>query len=70
MPPATAATLVVSPGLVMVTVVYFTPREGEDSVIAKIPGIADVSRGTYLRLTAAADKLHLFDGDGHSFFYK
>lgn len=53
-----------------VTVVYFTPREGEDSVIAKIPGIADVSRGTYLRLTAAADKLHLFDGDGHSFFYK
>ena len=53
-----------------VTVVYFTPREGEDSVIAKIPGIADVSKGTHLSLTAAPDKLHLFDADGHSFFYK
>lgn len=53
-----------------VTVVYFTPRDGEDSVIAKIPGIADVSKGTQLSLTASPDKLHLFDASGHSFFYK
>ena len=53
-----------------VTVVYFTPRPGEDAVIAKIPGIADVSKGTHLSLTAAPDKLHLFDADGHSFFHK
>ncbi|WP_316013649.1 sn-glycerol-3-phosphate ABC transporter ATP-binding protein UgpC [Roseobacter sp. HKCCA0434] len=53
-----------------VTVVYFDARDGEDPVIAKIPGIADVSKGTHLRLTAAPDKLHLFDTDGHSYFYK
>ncbi|MEL7216148.1 MAG: sn-glycerol-3-phosphate ABC transporter ATP-binding protein UgpC [Pseudomonadota bacterium] len=53
-----------------VTVVYFKAREGEAQVIAKIPGIADVQRGEMLRLTAAPEKLHLFDESGHSFFYK
>ncbi|RED17943.1 ABC transporter ATP-binding protein [Pontivivens insulae] len=53
-----------------VTVVYFAPRDGEDGAIAKIPGIADVSKGQQIALTAAADKLHLFDEAGQSFFYK
>jgi alpha-glucoside transport system ATP-binding protein len=53
-----------------VTVVYFKAREGEAQVIAKIPGIADVERGSTLSLTAKQEKLHLFDANGHSFFYK
>ncbi|QPH52413.1 ABC transporter ATP-binding protein [Pontivivens ytuae] len=53
-----------------VTVVYFAAREGEAAAIAKIPGIADVSKGDKLALTVDPSKMHLFDADGHSFFHK
>ena len=53
-----------------VTVIYFKVHEGEAQVIAKILGIADMQRGEMPRLTAAPEKLHLFDKSGHSFFYK
>ncbi|MBB5516628.1 alpha-glucoside transport system ATP-binding protein [Rubricella aquisinus] len=53
-----------------VTVVYFKTADGDDSVIAKIPGIADVNRGDRLSLTCAENKMHLFDASGQSFFYK
>ncbi len=53
-----------------VTVVYLKPAaQGEASIIAKIPGIAHVKKGETLHLTGAADKMHLFDAEGHSFLY-
>ncbi|RKF13235.1 sn-glycerol-3-phosphate ABC transporter ATP-binding protein UgpC [Alginatibacterium sediminis] len=42
---------------------------GEDSVVAKLPGIADVKKGDQISLTAPADKLHVFDNKGVSFLY-
>jgi alpha-glucoside transport system ATP-binding protein len=54
-----------------VTVVYLKPDvPGQPSIIAKIPGIADVKRGDAISLTGKADKMHLFDGDGESFLYQ
>ena len=52
------------------TVLYFKAREGEDGLIAKLPGIHKIAKGTTIRLTATAEKLHLFDGDGKSFLYR
>ena len=41
-------------------------RDGEP-LVAKLPGNAEVTRGTVLRLAADAQDLHIFDGEGRSF---
>ncbi len=53
-----------------VTVVYYKTPEGQDPIIAKIPGIANVKKGEKLDLTGIPEKMHLFDDTGHSFLYK
>ncbi|MEM1287829.1 MAG: sn-glycerol-3-phosphate ABC transporter ATP-binding protein UgpC [Pseudomonadota bacterium] len=52
-----------------VTVVYFKTAEGQDPIIAKIPGIAHVKKGERLHLTGSPEKMHLFDASGQSFLY-
>jgi alpha-glucoside transport system ATP-binding protein len=52
------------------TVLYFKARNGEDGLIAKLPVIHKIAKGTTIRLTASAEKLHLFDGEGRSFLYR
>lgn len=52
------------------TVLYFKSKNGEAGLIAKLPGIHQIKRGTKLRLTADAGKLHLFDDKGISFLYR
>lgn len=51
-----------------VTQVYFDAPAGEH-VIGKLPGIVHGLRGQTIRLTAAADKVHLF-ADGRSLLYR
>ncbi|MBX9462417.1 MAG: sn-glycerol-3-phosphate ABC transporter ATP-binding protein UgpC [Aquamicrobium sp.] len=41
-------------------------REGEP-LVAKLPGNAEIKRGSTVRLTADAGDLHIFDSDGRSF---
>ena len=54
-----------------VTVVYLKPAApGTPSVIAKVPGIAHVTKGEKISLTGRPEKMHLFDQAGDSFFYK
>ncbi|MEM6381594.1 MAG: sn-glycerol-3-phosphate ABC transporter ATP-binding protein UgpC [Pseudomonadota bacterium] len=53
-----------------VTVVYFKGGKGVSPLIAKIPGIANVKKGETLHLTAAPEKMHLFDADGVNFLYR
>lgn len=50
-----------------VTLLYFSPHEGAERVVAKIPGIHRFERGQSVRLAAAKEKLHLFDANGRSF---
>ncbi len=52
------------------TVLYFDAQGGDESVVAKIPGIQSFTKGQTVRLTAAPDKLHLFDANGISFLYR
>ncbi|PVB61816.1 sn-glycerol-3-phosphate ABC transporter ATP-binding protein UgpC [Labrenzia sp. 011] len=52
------------------TVLYFMSKNGEDALIAKLPGIHKIAKGTTIRLTAAPEKLHLFDDKGTSFLYR
>ncbi|TYC75742.1 sn-glycerol-3-phosphate ABC transporter ATP-binding protein UgpC [Stappia sp. BW2] len=52
------------------TVLYFRPKDGASALIAKLPGIHKIARGTSIRLTAAPEKLHLFDSEGQSFLYR
>jgi len=52
------------------TVLYFKPKDGGHALIAKLPGIHKIAKGTNLRLTAEPEKLHLFDGQGKSFLYR
>ncbi|KZM52039.1 ABC transporter ATP-binding protein [Labrenzia sp. OB1] len=52
------------------TVLYFMSGSGEPGLIAKLPGIHKIARGTNIRLTAAPEKLHLFDDKGTSFLYR
>jgi alpha-glucoside transport system ATP-binding protein len=52
------------------TVLYFMSGNGEPGLIAKLPGIHKIARGTKIRLTAAPEKLHLFDGAGQSFLQR
>ncbi|WP_150522545.1 ABC transporter ATP-binding protein [Roseibium sediminis] len=65
-----AAKLAIVEALGETTVLYFDPREGADAFIAKLPGIHKVAKGTELKLTAPAEKLHLFDESGKSFLYR
>ncbi|HMM63213.1 MAG TPA: sn-glycerol-3-phosphate ABC transporter ATP-binding protein UgpC [Mesorhizobium sp.] len=44
-------------------------RDGEP-LVAKLPGNAEVTRGTVLRLAADAQDLHIFDGEGRSFAHR
>ncbi|WP_305986963.1 ABC transporter ATP-binding protein [Roseibium sp. MMSF_3544] len=52
------------------TVLYFKSRNGESSLIAKLPGIHLIAKGTTIRLTAVPEKLHLFNSEGKSFLYR
>nr|WP_319384028.1 ABC transporter ATP-binding protein [uncultured Roseibium sp.] len=52
------------------TVLYFKSQNGEEALIAKLPGIHKIDKGTTIRLTAVPEKLHLFDSDGRSFLYR
>ena len=53
-----------------VTQIYFERQAGAaDPVIAKLPGIHKGVRGTVLKMSAAADKFHLFV-DGQSLLYR
>ncbi|MCX2725466.1 ABC transporter ATP-binding protein [Roseibium salinum] len=52
------------------TVLYFQATGGVPALIAKLPGIHKIAKGTPIRLTAAPEKLHLFDGKGQSFLYR
>ena len=60
----------ISEALGEVTQIYFKTDTPEASpVIAKLPGIHTDVRGKSLRLTAAADKVHLFS-NGQSLYYQ
>ena len=52
------------------TLLHFAPQNGEDAIIAKMPGIHSLRRGEAVRLSAEASKLHLFDGKGQSLLYR
>ncbi|MBO6757500.1 MAG: sn-glycerol-3-phosphate ABC transporter ATP-binding protein UgpC [Roseibium sp.] len=52
------------------TVLYFKPKDGEAPLIAKLPGIHSIKKGTTIRLTAVPEKLHLFTDKGISFLYR
>ena len=52
------------------TLLHFAPQNGEDAIIAKMPGIHSLRRGEAVRLSAKASKLHLFDGKGQSLLYR
>ena len=52
------------------TVLYFKSQNGKSGLIAKLPGIHQIRKGTTVRLCAALEKLHLFDNEGKSFLYR
>ncbi len=52
------------------TLLYFDAQGKDDALVAKLPGIQSYSRGDKLRLTAAPEKMHLFDAKGLSFLYR
>ncbi|MFT6451869.1 MAG: alpha-glucoside transport system ATP-binding protein [Halocynthiibacter sp.] len=52
-----------------VTLLYFTPQEGREAVIGKLPGIHSDLRGKTVKLTAAPEKVHLFS-EGKSLLYR
>lgn len=52
-----------------VTLVYFTAQGDDEPVVAKLPGVPDVTRGQELALTAHPDKVHIF-ADGQSLLYR
>jgi alpha-glucoside transport system ATP-binding protein len=52
------------------TLLYFTPQNGEEPIIAKLPGIHKFKRGQKVRLAAASEKLHLFDARGRSYLHR
>jgi alpha-glucoside transport system ATP-binding protein len=51
------------------TLLYLA-RNGEEQVIAKLPGTHRVARGSSVEMHADPAKLHMFDGDGRSFLYR
>jgi len=52
-----------------VTLLYFVAREGEDSMVAKLPGIHEGLRGNTVSLTADPSKVHIF-ANGQSLLYR
>jgi alpha-glucoside transport system ATP-binding protein len=52
------------------TLLYLDRTGGDDAVIAKMPGVQRIERGTAVNLNAPPDKLHLFDEQGRSYLYK
>ncbi|GAA0776271.1 sn-glycerol-3-phosphate ABC transporter ATP-binding protein UgpC [Roseibium denhamense] len=64
------ATVEIVEALGETTVVYFKSQNGRDPMIAKLPGIHKIERGSELRLIASPEKLHLFDESGRSFLYR
>jgi ABC-type sugar transport system ATPase subunit len=50
-----------------VQLVYVDIGRSNEPLVAKLPGNADVKRGSTLRLAADAADLHVFDAQGHSF---
>jgi alpha-glucoside transport system ATP-binding protein len=61
------ATVSIVEALGETTVLYFEANGSEAGLIAKLPGIQPIQKGTTVRLTAASEKLHLFDPAGVSF---
>ncbi len=67
---AFAGTVAISEKLGEVTQIYFEKSAPEhDSVIAKLPGIHNGTRGTTLNMTADPSKVHLF-ANGQSLLYR
>jgi alpha-glucoside transport system ATP-binding protein len=52
------------------TLLYLDRGGDADSVIAKLPGVQRIERGTPVNLNAPPEKLHLFDQQGRSFLYR
>ncbi len=52
------------------TLLYFKPEGEGEGVVAKLPGIQTYARGQRLRLTAAPEKIHLFEPSGRSYLYR
>ncbi|MEO1551173.1 MAG: ATP-binding cassette domain-containing protein, partial [Pseudomonadota bacterium] len=52
------------------TLLYLQIEGRDEPVVAKLAGIHPIQKGTRLRMTAAPEKLHLFDESGQSFLYR
>ncbi len=52
------------------TLLYFSAQGEDEGLVAKLPGIQHFERGQKVRLTAAPEKIHLFDQNGNSFLYR
>ncbi|NNU78968.1 sn-glycerol-3-phosphate ABC transporter ATP-binding protein UgpC [Halovulum dunhuangense] len=52
------------------TNLYFDAQGKDEAVIAKLQGIRSFRRGDRVSLTAAPEKLHLFDRNAQSFLYR
>jgi alpha-glucoside transport system ATP-binding protein len=52
-----------------VTMLYVTVADNAEPVVAKLPGILNLTKGDKVAFTADADKLHLFDDSGVSLLY-
>ena len=50
-----------------VTLLYLEGLGGQEPIIAKMPGIFTAGKGETVRLSAPADKLHLFDSEGKTY---
>ncbi len=52
-----------------VTNVYLQVEGAEDTVVIKIGGVQNFDKGQTVRVSAAPDKLHLFNSEGRSLLY-
>ena len=52
-----------------VTMLYVSVADNAEPIVAKLPGILNLSKGDKVAFTADADKLHLFDDSGSSLLY-
>ena len=52
-----------------VTNLYVVVDGAEEPIVAKIPGTTDYRRGQKVKLTAPADKMHLFDSEGKTLMH-
>ncbi|MCJ8520823.1 alpha-glucoside transport system ATP-binding protein [Pseudorhizobium tarimense] len=50
-----------------VTLLYLEEVGGQETIVAKMPGIFQAKKGDAVRLTAAPEKLHLFDAEGKTY---